>query len=297
MKILITGATGLIGKSLIPLLIAEGHKVVTLSRAKINNPKIESFLWSVEEGKIDEKAFENVDAIIHLAGENISEKRWTKIQKERLFNSRISSTNLLLEQCNKHNLRLKYFISASGISYYGSKTDSHIFTESDAVGSDFLSQLTLNWEQAADSFKSIADKIIKLRISMVLSKNGGALAKLNQTMKFGPAAIIGSGKQWVTWIHIEDLCGIILHSLNNLVPSGSYNMVADEVLTNAQFMKILGQKLHRPRIYVPAFVLKIMLGEMSSLLLEGSRASNSKIKETSYMFKYKKVKNAIDSCF
>lgn len=297
MNILLTGATGLVGKRLIPILIENGHSISTLSRARITNSSVKSYLWSIEEGFIEPEAFENIDAIIHLAGENVGEKRWTEAQKEKLYNSRIKSTLLLKKYCEERGVTLSHFISASGISYYGTVTQREPFIETDLPGTDFLAKLSVDWEAAADQFKSIANKVVKLRISMVLSKDGGALQKLANTMKFGPAVVMGSGSQWMPWIHIDDLVGVILHTISGKVASGSYNMVADEIPNNSMFMEELGRIKNRPRIYVPKFVMRGLLGEMSCILLEGSPASNHKIKDTGYNFKYPFIHDALKSCF
>lgn len=297
MNILLTGASGLVGTHLIPLLIANGHRVKTLSRSRISNPAIESYLWNINNGFVEEGAFESIDAIIHLAGENVGEKRWTDTQKRNLYSSRIESSKLLKKYCEEKGLSLSHFISASGISYYGTVTQREPFVESDKPGTDFLAQLSVDWEQAADEFNNIANKVIKLRISMVLSKDGGAVQKIANTMNFGPAVVMGSGAQWMPWIHIDDLNGIILHALSHSVPSGSYNMLSDEIPNNSMFMEELGKLKKRPRIYLPKFLIKLILGEMSCILLEGSPASNHKIKDTGYKFKYSYFSEALKTCF
>ena len=293
MNILITGGSGLIGKSLVRKLKERNHHIRILTRKKTQNS--DEFYWNLEEKTVDEKAFENLDSIIHLAGANISE-RWTENYKKELFSSRIDSANLLKEYCKKQNVHLKSFISASGINYYGTFTSDKILAEnSEILKHDFLAQLSEEWEQAAENFSEISDRIVCLRTAMVLAKNGGAYPMLKKTVDFNLGSAVGSGKQWMNWIHIDDLVNMYIYALENTAVHGKYNAVADEIPTNEVFMKTLSKvsnKFFLP-INVPSFVMNLVFGEMSSIILEGTRASNEKIKSSGFEFKYSKLEETI----
>lgn len=295
-KILITGANGLIGKNLSKLLIQEGFKVVHLVRKKNERSTIQQFLWNPSANEIDENCFQGVHHIIHLAGENISAGRWTKKRKEDLLKSRVESANLLFKSSEKYPI--KTFISASGISIYGTVTSEKIFKEEDEPTNDFLAQLTVEWERAAFQFEQRNVRVATVRTGVVLSKTGGALEKIYKPMKFGFGAALGSGKQYFPWIHISDISGIYLHLIKNDF-SGSYNAVADEHVTNKLFTqaaaKAAGKKLFLPN--VPDFMLKLLFGEMANIILKGSRISNQKIKNTGYQFIYPDLQSALEDIF
>ncbi|MCP2038682.1 TIGR01777 family oxidoreductase [Chryseobacterium sp. HSC-36S06] len=286
MNILITGGTGLIGKSLVRKLKDRNHHVRLLTRQKTD--KSEEFYWNITEKFIDPKAFENVDCIIHLAGVNISQK-WTEDYKKELFSSRIDTANLLKEYCVKHNVHLKSFISASGINYYGTFTSDKLLKENDGIiQNDFLAKLCEDWEEAADNFSDLADRVVCLRTAMVLAKNGGAFPMLKKTVDFNIGSAVGSAKQWMNWIHTDDLVNMYIIAVENSDLNGKFNAVADQTPTNEQFMKSLAaisNKFFLP-INVPSFVMKTVFGEMSSIILEGTRASNEKIKSLGFDFEF-----------
>ena len=286
MNVLITGGTGLIGKKLVQKLRERNHNARVLTRKKTDNPN--EFYWNTEENFIDPKAFENLDSIIHLAGANISQK-WTASYKKELFSSRIDTANLLKDYCLRQNVRLKSFISASGINYYGTFTSNHILKEEDGISQhDFLAKLCHQWENAADNFSDVADKIVCLRTAMVLAKDGGAFPMLKKTVDLNIGSAVGSGKQWMNWIHEDDLVNMYIFALENPEIEGKFNAVADEVPNNEDFMKSLAKtsgKLFLP-INVPSFVMKMTFGEMSSIVLAGTRASNEKIKSLGFDFKF-----------
>lgn len=286
MNILITGGTGLIGKSLVLKLKERNHNVRLLTRKKSDNP--EEFYWNVAEKFIDSKAFENLDSIIHLAGANISQK-WTADYKKELFSSRIDTANLLKEYCVQNKIHLKSFISASGINYYGTFTSDKILHENEGIiQNDFLAKLCEDWEQAADNFADISDRVICLRTAMVLAKNGGAFPMLQKTVDLNIGSAIGSGQQWMNWIHLDDLVNMYVFAVENTEMRGKFNAVANDIPTNEEFMKKLASMSGKffLRVNVPAFVMKMTFGEMSSIILEGSRASNEKIKSLGFDFKF-----------
>ena len=292
MNILITGGTGLVGRSLVKKLQQHQHTVRILTRSE--SAEENKFYWNVAEKKIDEKAFENLDCIIHLAGANISE-RWTDDYKKEMFSSRIDSANLLLEYCEKKAIHLKSFISASGINYYGTFTSDQILTEeSGIVQNDFLAKLCEEWENAADQFSGIAAQVVCLRTAMVLAKQGGAFPMLKKTVDLNIGSAVGSGQQWMNWIHIDDLVNMYVVAVENSTINGKYNAVADDIPTNKTFMKKLSKASNSFFLpfNVPTFVMKSVFGEMSSIILEGTRADNKKIKSQGFDFKYAELDEA-----
>ena len=294
MNILITGGTGLVGKALLEKLKANQHNVRILTRSK--SEKENEFYWNVADKKIDDQAFENLDCIIHLAGANISE-RWTDDYKKELYSSRIDSANLLFEYCEKKEIKLKSFISASGINYYGTFTSNQILTEeSGIIKNDFLAKLCEDWENAADQFLKLADRVVCLRTAVVLSKEAGAYPLLKKTVDLNIGSGVGTGNQWMNWIHIDDLVNMYVLAVESININGKYNAVADDIPTNKDFMKTLAKtanKFFLP-INVPTFIMKSVFGEMSSIILEGTRADNKKIKLAGFDFKFSKVYEAFD---
>lgn len=294
MNVLITGGTGLIGKKLVQKLRERNHNARVLTRKKTNNP--DEFYWNTDEKFIDPKAFENLDSIIHLAGANISQK-WTAEYKKELFSSRIDTANLLKDYCLRQNVRLNSFISASGINYYGTFTSDEILKESDGIlKQDFLAKLCDEWENAAENFSDISNRTVCLRTAMVLAKDGGAFPMLKKTVDFNIGSAVGSGNQWMNWIHEDDLVNMYIFVLENPEIAGKFNAVADQIPTNENFMKALAKtsgKLFLP-VNVPSFVMKMAFGEMSSIILEGTRASNKKIKSLGFDFKFSTPEQAFE---
>ena len=292
MNILITGGTGLVGTALVKKLRERNHTVRILTRSESEEEN--EFSWNVAEKKIDDKAFKNLDCIIHLAGANISE-RWTDDYKKELYSSRIDSANLLREYCENKGIHLQSFISSSGVNYYGTFTSNQILTEeSQIVENDFLAELCVAWENSADQFLSIAERVVCLRTAVVLSRKGGAFPLLKKTVNLNIGSGVGTGKQWMNWIHIDDLVNMYVESVENTSINGKYNAVADEIPTNEVFMKKLAKaadKFFLP-FNVPPFVMKSVFGEMSSIILEGTRADNKKIKSQGFDFKYSTVDEA-----
>ena len=295
MKILVTGATGLIGKYLVRKLEKNRHEVVTLTRKKTSKPN--EFQWNPNENFIEDTAFVNIEAIIHLAGATIA-KRWTKEYKKELYSSRINAANLLKSYCEKHQIKLKSYISASGINYYGTFTSDEILTENSPIKKlDFLAELSVDWEKSAFQFSEIAERVVCLRTAMVLAKEGGSFVPLKKLTDFNLASPVGKGKQWMNWIHIEDLANMYVEAIENPQYKGSYNAVADETVTNEAFMKSLAKKSHKffLPLPVPELMMKLVLGEMSTIILDGSRASNEKIKSDGFIFKYSHLNAALDN--
>lgn len=295
MNILITGGTGLIGQSLSERLKEKGHEVRILTRKKSDDSN--EFYWNLEDQFINENAFKNLNSIIHLAGATISE-RWTDSYKKELFSSRIDTANLLKEYCITNNVHLKSFISASGINYYGTFTSDEILDEnSGIIPSDFLAKLCEDWEKAAHQFLNISDRIVCLRTSVVLAKDGGVFPLLKKIVDLNIGSGVGLGNQWMNWIHIDDLVNMYVYAVENSDVKGNFNAVADDVPTNKMFMKKLAKisgKFFLP-INIPGFILKQIFGEMSSIILEGTRASNKKIKTQGFDFKYNELEKAFEN--
>ena len=288
-KILITGGTGLVGSRLTKLLMDKNHEVAILTRSP--DAKNE-YQWDIQKKTTDTKAFENTDYIIHLAGAGIADERWTKERKKVIIDSRVESANLLFETVKKENIHLKGFISASGSGYYGAVTTDKIFTETDKVGNDFLGEVCEKWENAAHQFKALKIPVTILRTGIVLSEKGGALEK----MKLPVISPLGSGKQYMPWIHIDDLCEMYIQAIeSNLL--GVFNAVGPEHHTSTTFSKTLAKSIHRPYlgICVPSFMLKLLYGDMSKILLEGSRISSKKIEQTGYSFQYETLEKALNN--
>tara|TARA_B110000305_G_scaffold223912_1_gene268895 strand:- start:252 stop:1127 length:876 start_codon:yes stop_codon:yes gene_type:complete len=288
-KIVITGGTGLVGKRLTALLIERKHEVRILSR----NPKDKNeFKWDVSKGFVDEKAIENIDYIIHLAGAGIADKRWTKERKEVIVNSRVATANLLFNKIKEQKIALKGFISASGSNYYGAQTTEKIYKESAPVGTDFLGEVCRKWEAAAHQFKDLNIPVTILRTGVVLSKIGGALEKMRTPI----VSPLGSGNQYMAWIHIDDLCEIYIKAVEGVL-TGVYNTVSPESHTSKTFSKTLARAIKRPYlpIAVPGFLLKLVFGELAIILLEGSRLSSYKLEKKGFVFKYKELESALES--
>jgi len=288
-KIVITGGTGLVGKRLTALLIERKHEVRILSR----NPKDKNeFKWDVSKGFVDEKAIENIDYIIHLAGAGIADKRWTKERKEVIVNSRVATANLLFNKIKEQKIALKGFISASGSNYYGAQTTEKIYKESAPVGTDFLGEVCRKWEAAAHQFKDLNIPVTILRTGVVLSKTGGALEKMRTPI----VSPLGSGNQYMAWIHIDDLCEIYIKAVEGVL-TGVYNTVSPESHTSKTFSKTLARAIKRPYlpIAVPGFLLKLVFGELAIILLEGSRLSSYKLEKKGFVFKYKELESALES--
>lgn len=294
-NILITGGTGFIGKHLCELLRVKGYHISILSRSNSDDPN--TYFWDIEKDFIEPKAIEKADYIIHLAGAGISDERWTKSRKKILVNSRIDSTKLLYKNIVKLNPNLKGFIAASGVGYYGTITSENIYTENDAVGTDFLATICKLWEKESMKFDAINIRTVILRTGVVLASKGGALEKISKPIKLGVGAAIGNGNQYMPWIHINDLCNMYISGIENNKLHGIYNAVAPESITNAELTnsiaKSLNKKIRLPN--VPAFVMQTIYGKMASILLKGSQVSSEKIKKTGFKFEFPTLKIALNN--
>tara|TARA_B110000046_G_C13023155_1_gene412343 strand:- start:4283 stop:5158 length:876 start_codon:yes stop_codon:yes gene_type:complete len=286
-KILITGGTGLVGTRLTQMLVDRNHDVVILSR----NPKNKNeFKWDVSKNYVNTEAFKNVDYIIHLAGAGIADERWNAERKKIIIDSRVKTANLIFNAIKENSISIKGFISASGIGYYGAVTTTTIFKETDTVGNDFLGDVCKKWEDAAHQFSTESIPVTILRTGIVLAKKGGALDK----MKTPIISPLGSGKQYLAWIHIDDLCQMYIQSIEADL-TGIHNAVAPEQHTSITFSKTLAESIKKPYlgIGVPGFMLKLLFGELAVILLEGSRISTKKIEKNGFSFRFKTLKKAL----
>jgi hypothetical protein len=293
MRILISGASGLVGKYLIPELEAKGHQVCRLVR---KSPASESEIqWDADTGILEgelSKA-ERIDAVIHLAGDNVAEGYWTEEKKARIRDSRIVGTRVLVDSLKNLKSPPKIFISASAIGFYGNRGDE-VLTEDSPAGTGFFPEVCSGWEAEAKKAEEFA-RVVSLRIGVVVAKDGGALGKMLTPFKLGAGGAIGSGKQYMPWIAIDDVIGIILFALDNDV-SGPLNTTAPNPVTNSEFTKTLGKVLNRPTFMaVPEFAIKLMFGEMGErLLLEGCRVIPKRLQDLGYTFKFSDLESAFE---
>ena len=296
-KVLITGGGGLIGNHLSDKLEAKGFEVCHLSRTKTDSSKYPVFKWDISSGIIEDGAMENVDFIIHLAGAGVADKRWTDERKKVLASSRIDSANLLYQQLKRKNQKIKGFISASAIGIYGFDTGSILQTEDRIqLGDDFLATLTKKWELAADQFSELSEKVVKLRIGLVLSEDGGLLDKLIPVTKLGMASAFGSGDQYMSWIHIDDLVNMFVKALEDSSLKGVYNAVAPNPVTNKEFIKMLSDVLERPFFLpnTPKFLMRAALGELASAITGGNKVSSEKIEYAGYKFEFPELRESLE---
>ena len=305
MRILLLGCTGFIGKSLIPKLISDGHELCLISRKNINQLKINSSFEKIAFLKLNlaqEKSWNDInllnqlkscDGIINLSGEPITDKRWSEEQKLEIEKSRINTTSNLMKNLKKNKLNPKVIINASAIGFYGTSLDQ-IFDETSPGGEDFLANLCKSWEQAATQ-KPFFTRLVILRIGIVLGVNGGALGKMLPIFKVGLGGPIGDGNQWMSWIHIDDLCNIIVNGIKDKKYSGIINAVSPQPVKMKEFSSTLAKCLQRPNLLpVPGATLKLILGDGAKLLIEGQKIKSIKLNNF-FKFKYPLLQEAISS--
>ncbi len=292
--ILITGGSGLVGSRLTSLLLRNKHEVRWLSRSGGSADGVTRFVWDLAKGTVDPRAFDGTDHIVHLSGAGIADKRWTTTRMKELYASRGGAARLLLHVAREQGFVPQSFISASGVGIYGAITSDHVYVESDPAGQDAIGRLSLDWEQAADEWSSIT-RVVKLRTPMVIAREGGALPRLSAPVRWGLGSPLGSGDQWMPWVHIDDLTAAYLSAITRSSMSGAYNVCAAEQPRNTEFMRTVAKVLRKPFFLpnVPSFALRLALGEMSSILLEGSRASSDRLRGTDLRFQYDQLENAL----
>jgi uncharacterized protein (TIGR01777 family) len=284
MRILVTGATGLIGAKLTGVLENDGHTVIALTRRASIDRQV-SITWDPESGKLDPNEIEGFDAVIHLAGENIGGGRWTDARKARILNSRVNGTRLLCDAIEKLQSPPKVLISSSAIGYYGDRGDA-LLNEASGPGSGFLPDVCVAWEKATESAATCGVRVVLLRTGIVQTPEGGSLQRMLLPFKLGIGGKFGNGKQWWSWIGIEDVTNVIQFALMNEKLAGPVNLVAPHPVTNDEFTKILARVLKRPAITpIPQFALKLLLGEMADgLLFSSARVEPKRLSEAGYQF-------------
>lgn len=294
-RVIITGGTGLIGRGLGLRLRERCYDVALLSRRKNPGAEIKTFYWDPAKGEVDREAVETADFVVHLAGANISGKRWSKKRRKEIVDSRAETAKLLFDKFKNTDNKLKAFISASGANYYGVLTSEKIFAENDSPGTGFMGETCRLWEEAANSFSNLGKRVAILRTGVVLSGKGGALPKMLTPVKLGVGSPVGSGRQYMPWIHIEDICNLYINAIENNDVEGPYNAVAPQHVTNEYFMKTLARVLDKPfrAPNVPGFVMKTLYGSMAEIILRGSRLSAEKIKSTGYEFHFPELEGAL----
>lgn len=297
-KIVITGATGLIGKKLASALIQRGDEIIIFSRntekAKSIIPNAKKFVkWDYKKPDVWQNKLEDSDAVIHLAGINLFAKRWDdKFKKEIVESRQVSTKNLVtaIKSCNK---KPEVFISASGVGYYGDSDDSLLNENSDA-GNDFLSEVCKVWEDESKQVESVGVRSVQVRTGLVLSKDDGALKQMLPPFKFFIGGPLGNGKQWSSWLHIDDIVGIYLYSLDNSQIKGAVNAASPNPVKMEKFANILGKVLHRPSLFsVPKFALRLMVGEAADVVVASQRINVDKILNSGYNFKFYNLEDAL----
>ena len=295
--ILVTGGSGMIGRRLSEILIENGYDVIWLSRERHVNGEIPRYRWNYLKNEIDREALERTDVIIHLAGSNLGEEAWTRRKKQEIVESRVQSTKLLLEAIKTMSKKPEAFISASAVGYYGMHTSDKIYTEEDQPAkNDFLSRTCKKWEAAASGFQEELNlRTVVLRTAFVVSDKSEGLKKMMLPTRFGLGAPLGNGRQYMPWIHLDDLCMIYLKAVEERGMQGIFNAVSPESITNAGFMKTVAKEMKRPFFFpkIPAFVLRLFMGEAAGMVLEGSRVSPQKIVDNGYHFLYPTAAEAI----
>lgn len=298
MRVLITGATGLVGEELTKLLLQNGIKInyLTTSKGKIESqPNFQGFYWNPLESTIDESCFLGVSVIIHLAGASIA-KRWTKKYKQHIVESRVLSSNLLFSALKNTPNQVKQIISASAVGIYPDDLNRYYTEEFTDFQDTFLANVVLKWEDSVNQFERLGLTVCKLRIGLVLSTRGGALPQMLAPYKWYLGTGFGSGNQWQSWIHIHDLVRLFLFAVQNKL-KGIYNAVAPNPVTNNQLNQAISEILEKPILLpnAPDFILKLILGEMHTLLLESQHVSAAKIEQEGFEFEHKNIQKALEN--
>jgi len=299
MKLVITGASGFIGTALCRQLLQKGHTLTLFTRGAPREPNTgvkRWHHWTPGTLRDWDSELDGVDGVINLAGEPIAEIKWSATQRRRLEKSRVDSTHVLVQGCAKAKHTPKFLINASAVGYYGPHGDE-IITEEAPAGADFLSQLCLNWEAEAMRAERLGMRVVRLRTGIVLGHGGGALEKMVPPFKWFTGGPLSSGKQWMSWIHLEDQVRLIVYLIENQQAAGPINATAPNPARNKDFSRALGKVLHRPSwMPVPGFILRIGLGDMADMLLTGQRVMPAAAQKLGFEFRYPNLPEALQAC-
>jgi len=297
-RILITGGSGSVGTALSVSLLRNGYEVCHLSRSRGKTPDIATFIWNIAKGEIDERCIEGVNTIIHLAGAGIADKRWTDKRKTEIIESRTHSIALIYDLLSRKKNSVKTVLSASASGFYSNRGDQ-LLDENALPLNDFMSNCCVLWEQAVDKGSKLGLRIVKFRTGVILDKNSGALAKIAQPIKLGFGSPLGSGNQWISWIEINDVVSMYEFALQNKELEGVFNMATPNPVTNDQLTKAIAQQLNKPLWLpnVPAFMLKLLLGEMSLVVLGSTKMQVNKIQNAGFNFAYADLKSALKNIY
>jgi len=294
-QVLITGGSGLIGSHLSRQLLSQNYDVIWLTRRNIEVSGIETIQWDPASGTLAKNLPDKPTIVINLAGENLSKKRWTQRQKDLILTSRTNSLHALYRLVENNPNQFIRFISTSAIGYYGTFSDDQILDEESPAGNDFLADTCVSWERAIQAFTKYSMPLTWIRTGVVLSRHGGVLKVMSDAMPMGLTTHLGRGNQWVPWIHVEDLCNIFIHLINNPSLTGPFNAVAPEGVRNKALVKAWAKQLGKRyvKVGIPGFILRLGLGEMASLSLKGTRISSNKIQQTGFRFNFPELDPAL----
>jgi hypothetical protein len=297
-KVLITGASGTVGKSLTQLLLTVGYEVVCLSRTVSANDKIETYKWDIPKKEIDPNCINGVDIIVHLAGAGIADGRWTDERKHEIIESRTESIRLIYDLIKTRPNQVKRVVSASAAGYYSDRGDD-LMNEEDLPASDFLGECCVLWEQAVDEGLALDLSVVKFRTGVILDKESGALQKLAAPIKLGFGAPLGDGKQWMPWIHLQDVVNMYFMGIADLSLNGAYNMSAPSPVTNKELTKAVAKQFKKPLWLpnVPAFALNLAFGEMGAVVLGSTKISTEKIEKTGFKFLFPTIELALKNIY
>jgi uncharacterized protein (TIGR01777 family) len=299
MKILVTGASGFVGQRLIDRLLKKGYEINSLStRSDARIRGTTAYHWQPNDFEMDEGALDGVEGIIHLAGATVS-KRWTPQYKQEIFDSRTRTAETLFRAIAKAKQHtIKSFISASAVGYYPSNADK-LYTEDADPANDFLGQVCQQWERAGDKISQLNVRVVKLRIGIVLGRGGGVLQQLERPTRFGLGAPLGTGKQWMSWIHLDDLCRLFIFALENERVTGAINAGGAQSVTNKAMSKALAKAMNKPFFFppVPAFALKLLLGEMATLALMSQKVSDAKTRNLGFVYQFNTLEDALTEMY
>ncbi len=285
--VLITGGSGMIGRALTAALLRDGHTVRHLSRHDAPNGEVPTFRWNVRLGEVDARALEGVDHVVHLAGAPIVDRPWTADRVRELIDSRAASARLLLNAARAQGLEIRSMVSAAGIGYHGAVTTDRVFTEQDPPGTDTVARISGEWEEAVNEWASIT-RVVALRIPPVLAARGGALERFVRLGRWYLLAPLGSGRQWFPWVHCDDLVRAFVHALGTPSMQGAYHVAAAEQPTQRDFLRGVAHAMHRPLlpVPVPAWIVRMLLGERAAVVLEGGRVSSERLRATGFRHRF-----------